>query len=68
MHGGKVNVRNDQKLSDPADLTSVFDLCRLGSENLQIDRCQEISSQGLEYIAVRDINFEVTDLIVRHWM
>ena len=66
MHGGmqSQSAQRPETVLDPVDLTSsVFDFgvdWAVG-ENLQIGYgAKRISSQGLEYIAVRDINFEVT--------
>lgn len=65
MQGGWQSqaVQRPEILLDPVDFTStVFDLgvdWALG-ENIQLGYgAKRISSQGLEYIAVRDINFEV---------
>ena len=57
-------AQRPETVLDPVDLTSsVFDFgvdWAVG-ENLQIGYgAKRISSHGLEYIAVRDINFEVT--------
>ena len=66
MHGGMQSQRaqRPETVLDPVELTSsVFDFgvdWAVG-ENLQIGYgAKRISSHGLEYIAVRDINFEVT--------